>query len=230
LVYELLKTLFVDSCPACGGPSDSGFCAICATEFARVPNACARCGLARPVAQCPREQAPWHIDATVAPFSYGAPLDHYVHALKYRGVRLLGRALGLLLSPSVGPPSDAVDALVAVPLHGARLRERGYNQALEIARALSRAHRLPVLEHGIARTAATATQTGQGARERRASMTGAFRVERSLAGQRIAIVDDVVTTGATVNALAVELRAAGATSCCVFAVARTPEPAQGRKV
>jgi ComF family protein len=230
LVYKLLKKLFVESCPACGGPSGSGFCASCVTEFGRVPNACPRCGLARPVAHCPREQAPWHIDAMVAPFTYAAPLDHYVHALKYRGGRPLGRAFGLLLSPSAGPLSSAVDALVAVPLHGVRLRERGYNQALEVARALSRELRLPVLEHGIKRIDPTASQTGQGARERRASMLRAFRVERALAGQRIAIVDDVVTTGATVNALAAELRMAGADSCCVFAVARTPEPAQGRKV
>jgi ComF family protein len=230
LVYKFFKRLFVDSCPACGGPSDSGFCAVCATEFARVPNPCARCGLARPVAQCPREQAPWHVDATVAPFSYGAPLDHYVHALKYRGVRLLGRAFGLLLLPSVVASSRTIDALVAVPLHGRRLRERGYNQALEIARALSHELRLPVLERDIERITPTATLTGQGARERRTSMTQAFRVERSVAGQRLAIVDDVITTGATVNALAAELRAAGAMNCCVFAVARTPEPAQARKL
>lgn len=230
MVYRFLKELFVESCPACGGPSSAGFCAICSTEFARVTNACSRCGLARPVAHCPLEQAPWHIAATVAPFSYGAPLDHYVQALKYRGMRLLGRALGLLLVPSVSGPSRDVDALVAVPLHGARLRERGYNQALEIARALSHELRLPVLEHGIERRIFTAAQTRQGARERRASMTHAFRVERSLAGRRIAIVDDVVTTGATVNALAAELRAAGAAQCRVFAVARTPEPAQPRNV
>jgi len=229
LVYRLVKALFVESCPACGGPTERGFCATCAEEFVRVADACPRCGLARPVAQCPRLQAPWHVELTAAPLSYAAPLDHYVHALKYRGSRPLGRAFALLLAPSLRGLQSSVDALVPVPLHRARLRERGYNQAREIARTLSRELRLPVLERGIVRCGLGTSQTGQTARERRASMARMFRVERALAGRRIAIVDDVVTTGATVNALAAELRAAGAQRCVVFAVARTPEP-QARNV
>ena len=174
-------------------------------------------------------QAPWHVGLTAAPFSYTAPLDHYLHALKYRGSRHLGRAFALLVAPALRRLQGSVDALVPVPLHRARLRERGYNQARELARTLSRELRLPVLERGIARCGPGTSQTGQTARERRASMARMFRVERELAGQRIAIVDDVVTTGATVNALAAELRAAGAVRCVVLAVARTPEP-QARNV
>jgi ComF family protein len=153
-----------------------------------------------------------------------------MHAFKYRGARLLGRAFGLLLRPSLARAAAEVDALVPVPLHRTRLRERGYNQARELARTLSRELRLPVLERGIERHERALSQTGQNARERRATMAHAFRVKRDLAGLRVAIVDDVVTTSATVNALAAELRAAGATRCVVFAVARTPEPAQTRKV
>lgn len=230
MVYSLAKALFVESCPACGGPSDRGFCAPCSADFARVCDACPRCGLARPVALCPAGHIPWHVDSTAAPFAYAAPLDHYVHAFKYRGARLLGRSFALLLRPSLARLSAEVDALVPVPLHRTRLRERGYNQARELARTLSHELRLPVLERGIERYEGVASQTGQSARERRASMANAFRVGRSLTGLRVAIVDDVVTTGATVNALAAELRAAGATRCLVFAVARTPEPAQARKV
>ena len=119
---------------------------------------------------------------------------------------------------------------MAVPLHRARLHERGYNQAQEIARTLAGALGMPALERGISRRAATPAQAGQGARERRAGVARAFRVERDLTGRQIAIVDDVVTTGATANALAAELRGAGAASCVVFAVARTGEPAQARNV
>jgi ComF family protein len=172
----------------------------------------------------------WEVDAIVAPFSYEPPLDHYVQALKYRGARWLGRAFALLAAPALREPCVEVDALVAVPLHRARLNERGYNQAQEIARTLSRTLRVPALVRGITRRAAAPAQAGQGARERRLAVARAFRVERRLSGRSIAIVDDVVTTGATVNALAAELKAAGAARCIGVAVARTKEPNQGRNV
>lgn len=227
MVYGLLESLFAESCPACGLASDGGFCGVCAAELPRVPHACRRCGLAEPVARCPRKEMAWDVDAVVAPFSYGPPLDHYVQAFKYRGDRTLGRAFALLLTPSLAQ-LGRVDALVAVPLHRARFRERGYNQAQEIARVLARALGAPAMMRGIARQVATPAQAGQGAPERRRSVARAFRVARDLKGKHIAIVDDVVTTGATVNALAVELKAAGAARCVVLAVARTKEPAQGR--
>ena len=230
MVYGLLEKLFVESCPACGGASARGFCAVCAAQFTRVPIPCRRCGLAQPVAQCPRTQMTWEVDAVVAPFSYGPPLDHYLHALKYRGARSLGRAFALALAPALQSALGGIDALAAVPLHRARRIERGFNQAQEIARTLARALRVPALERGITRRAATAAQTRLSARERRAGVGRLFRVERDLTGRQIAIVDDVVTTGATANALAAELKAAGAARCVVLAVARTPEPAQIRKV
>jgi ComF family protein len=234
MVYGLLRTLFVESCPACGGSSVSGFCGVCATELERVANPCRGCGLAEPVARCPRRRSQWHVDEVRAPFVYAAPLDHYLHAFKYRGARALGRAFATLLAPILREPGPAaIDALVAVPLHRARLHERGYNQALEIARALSAELGLPLIERGIVRCAATGAQTGRGARERLAGMTEAFRVRRTLDGLRLAIVDDVVTTGATVNALAAALRAAGARSCIALAIARTAErrgDSQTRKV
>lgn len=233
MVYGFLKTLFVESCPGCGGASACGFCAVCAGELTRIASPCGRCGLTEPVARCPRQRTRWHVDAVHAPFEYAPPLDTYLHAFKYGGARAMGRALAMLIAAGLEKPSRAIDALVAVPLHRARLYERGYNQALEIARTLAHELTLPLLERGIARTAGTGRQTGRGARERLAGMTQAFRVRRALDGLRIAIVDDVVTTGATVNALAAALRAAGARTCVAFAVARTPERRvgpQGRNV
>jgi ComF family protein len=224
VVYGILGRLFTESCPACGLASGGGFCGACAADLIRVANACPRCGLARPVAHCPRTQLAWEVDALVAPFSYGPPLDHYVQALKYHRARAMGRAFALLLIPELEAVRGEIDALVAVPLHRTRLHERGYNQAQEIARVLAQALQVPALEYGIERQVATPAQAGQGARERRSSVARAFRIQRALAGQRIAIVDDVVTTGATVNALAAELKAAGATRCVALAVARTPEP------
>ena len=222
MVYGLLGRLFTESCPACGLVSSGGFCGVCAAQLARIANACPRCGLARPVAHCPRTQIAWDVDAIVAPFSYGPPLDHYVQALKYHRARALGRAFALLLVPELDVFRGAIDALVAVPLHRTRLHERGYNQALEIARGLAGALKVPIMLRGIERPVATPAQAGQGAVARRSGVARAFRVRRELAGQRIAIVDDVVTTGATVNALAAELKAAGAARCVVLAIARTP--------
>jgi ComF family protein len=230
VVYGILSRLFVESCPACGLASAGGFCGACAGDLARVADPCASCGLARPVAVCPRSQMPWDVDGVAAPFSYEPPLDYYLHALKYRGARSLGRAFALLLTPGMLAARCGVDALVAVPLHRTRLYERGYNQAQEIARTLARALCVPALQHGIERSAAAPAQTGQGALERRAHVARAFEVRRNLAGRRIGIVDDVVTTGATINALAAEIKAAGAASCVAFAIARTPEPAQNRNV
>jgi ComF family protein len=230
VVYGLIDQLFVESCPACGGRSRGGFCRVCAEAFVRVRDACERCGLARPVSHCPRDRGAWQVDAVVAPLEYAAPLDYYVQALKYRGARALGRALALLLLPTLRALQRDVDVLVAVPLHRTRRCERGYNQAQEIARTLAGELRLPALQRAIVRCTPTPAQTGQGAAERRAAVAQAFRVARDLAGLSVAIVDDVITTGSTVNALAAQLRAAGATRCFAVAVARTPEPAQGRNV
>ena len=230
MVWGVLDRLFVESCSGCAEPCTGGLCPVCAAELVRVRNACRRCGLAQPVARCPRGEIRWEVDSVVAPFGYEPPLEQYLHALKYRGARSLGRALALTLAPALEGARADVDALVAVPLHRSRLLERGYNQAQEIATALGRTLLLPVLERGVVRHTAAPAQAGQGARARRAAVAGVFRVERNLAACTVAIVDDVVTTGATVNALAAELRAAGAARCVVFAVARTAEPAQARNV
>jgi ComF family protein len=165
----------------------------------------------------------------LAPLVYEAPVDFYVQSLKYRGRRPLGRALALALVTALAPEKSSIDALVPVPLHAARHRERGYNQADEIARALGTALDLPVLRRGIARHAPTAPQTAANAAERRANVAHAFAVTRPLRGMRLAIVDDVVTTGATVNSLAAALVRAGAAHCSVWAVARTLESSADQK-
>jgi ComF family protein len=158
---------------------------------------------------------------TVAPFEYAAPLDHYVRALKYHAARNLGRALGLLLAAQL-PLDNRVDALVPVPLHPSRLRHRGYNQAAEIARVVARERALPLVLRGIERVRHGPAQSGQMAAQRRASMVAAFAVRGIPRGATIAIVDDVITTGATVNALAAALLEGGAGSVQAWAVARTP--------
>jgi ComF family protein len=197
---------------------------VCAAELPRVAHACPLCGLATPGAHCPRRGSAWYVAAVVAPLVYRPPVDFYLHGLKYRGRRLLGRALALSLVPTFAAVAGSVDALVAVPLHAARHRERGYNQAEEIARTLANELGLPLLRRGVERRAPTASQTMARAHERRANVANAFAVHGDVRGLRIAVVDDVITTGATVNALAAALLAAGAARCAAWAVARTLEP------
>jgi ComF family protein len=215
--------LFHERCPACGCGAAAGFCAVCRAALPLIRDPCPRCGLARPVAQCPRSYSPWLLDRVTAPLDYRPPLDGYVHALKYRGARSLGRALGLLLAAALRAEPPRAHALVPVPLHPRRLRLRGYNQALEIARTIGGELRLPVLQRGIRRPRATAPHTTQTASQRRHSAAAAFVVGRKLDGATVAIVDDVLTTGATANALARALLEAGAARCEAWVVARTPE-------
>ncbi|HEX5047518.1 MAG TPA: ComF family protein [Gammaproteobacteria bacterium] len=218
----LLDGLFGETCPSCFGRTAAGFCAGCAAELPRIAGACRACGLAHSAGTCPALAAEWRVARVLAPFSYAAPLDRFVRALKYHGARELGRAFGLLLAAEAHREPPAAEALVPVPLHPHRLRERGYNQATEIARTLGEELAVPVLVGGVHRLREAVQQAGQSAGRRRANVAAAFAARRDLRGRAIAIIDDVITTGATVNALAAALLAAGAGSCEAWAIARTP--------
>ena len=220
---SVLERLFVEVCPCCGGSSAAGLCRVCASRLARVHDACGVCGLERPVSRCPKLIVGWRVVAVAAPFAYAPPLDQLIHSLKYRGARRLGRTLALLAVVALRERARSIDALAPVPLHPRRLRDRGYNQATEIARMLGRELALPLLLRGVRRRADAGPQAGLAADERVRNVAAAFAVDRSLAGLRVAIVDDVITTGATVNALAGALLDAGTSRCEAWAVARTPE-------
>lgn len=189
---------------------------------------CPICGLPKPVARCPREVGTWLVDRTWAPFEYSYPLDHYLQALKFGHGRILGRALALLLRAPLRQALEGealrADTLVPVPLHSKRLRERGYNQAAEIARTLAAEVGLPVVVGGVHRAGGAAAQSSLGARARRTNVAGVFSVRESFSGRRVAIVDDVITTGATINSLATALLGAGAASVEAVALARTIGP------
>lgn len=241
----LAQTLCPESCPRCGEESTAGFCAACSADFVRVVAACPACGLPGPVHACPASLPGWRLDAVRAPFVYAAPLAGYVQRLKFSRQHRLGRALGLLLARELtgngadrdlppdsgtgGDPRDdrwrRCDLLVPVPLHPRRLRERSFNQADLIAQAIARALNLAQRCGGIRREICTPAQTGLARAGRIVNLESAFRVRCRLDGARIAIVDDVVTTGATVNALAAALREAGAARVEAWGVARTVGPA-----
>lgn len=220
--------LIAERCPRCMGPTDRGYCGGCSAEFVTTAPACPRCGLPEPVGGCPRRGAArWLVDRVTTPYALAAPLNRQIHALKYRGARKLARPLGLLLAAALPAAALDVDALVPVPLHCSRRRERGYNQATEIARAVARETGLPLMRRGIERRRPTAAQTDLSADARAANLAGAFSAERNLSAARLMIVDDVLTTGATVNALALALGNAGAARVDVCAVARATDSFHG---
>jgi ComF family protein len=219
----LAKLLFGGSCFVCRGASRELLCEACREELPRLGDElCPRCALPSPGAavrgRCLSE--PPAYDATTAALAYDFPADTLVHALKFRGELALAPLLGSLLSASIA--SWSVDRVIPVPLSTARLRGRGYNQAVEIARHLARG-KLDVdvcVRHGD-----PVPQTELPWDERRRNVRGAFGCRRALTGASVAVVDDVMTTGATLDELALTLKRAGAARVVNWVVARTLPPA-----
>jgi ComF family protein len=223
-------------CLLCGGAGDRArdLCAGCAGELVRNRTCCPRCAvpLATPAAacgECLRREPPF--DATYAPFAYGHPVDLLVAKLKFGRSLAAGRVLSALWLDAIresAPPRPAL--LVPVPLHAARLRERGYNQALELARPLAGSRGIALAQGLLTRTRATPAQTALDAKTRRRNLRGAFAFHAEAldgldpAVHRVAVIDDVMTTGATVRECARVLKRAGFARVDVWALARAPKP------
>lgn len=201
-----------------------------------LPRRCALCNVRLcAAALCPgcRADLPW-LDRgegpqgtgrprVIAALAYEYPVDRLITALKFRRALHYAPALAEVLAAVVAGACAAEarpDLVVPVPLHRRRLVERGYNQALEIARPLARTLGLPLAAGLCRRVRATAGQTGLSAAARRRNLRGAFTAT-GCAGATVAVVDDVVTTGSTAAAMAAALRGAGARRVEIWAVART---------
>jgi ComF family protein len=147
-----------------------------------------------------------------------------VHALKYAGWRVAAGPMAQEMARRLGPRLEGADLLVPVPLGRARLRERGHNQAALLADALGERCALPAVADVLERSRETRTQTALHPEQRRANVAGAFRATRPLAGARVVLVDDVLTTGATLVAAAEALGAAGAATVGAVTFARAAKP------
>jgi ComF family protein len=148
-------------------------------------------------------------------------LREAIHCFKYKNMRALAEPLGGLLVDFWPQLPDPVDVLVPVPLHRRRLRERGYNQAQLLTRHLGVAVSVPVVCDALCRVRYTTSQVGLGLRERRENVAGAFSCAGGrLQGKRVLLIDDVCTTGATLEACCMALKAGGARSVWALTVAR----------
>lgn len=215
-------------CLLCGEPAGpDGLCTDCCSELPRrPPTACPICALpglnGGPCAQCLRE--PPHYDATLALFDYAFPVDRLVHGLKYGHQLSVARYLAQELCAVGSEFARRADLLVPMPLHARRLADRGFNQAVEIARLLARASGLPMELARVKRVRDTPAQATLDREERLRSPRGAFDCDLVLAGARVLVVDDVMTTGATLDELARCLKRQGAGWVGNLVVARTPMP------
>lgn len=207
-----------------GGADGLDLCRDCTAELPRNRICCARCALPLPepaalCGRCQRRPPPW--DAAFVPFRYAWPLDRLESRFKFGGGLAAGRVLSTLWLRHLDGIRPGV--IVPVPLHRARLRQRGYNQALELARPLARALGVPVYRAGLQRVRATTAQTELGALARRRNLRGAFAANRNVAWpEHVILLDDVMTTGATLAECSRALRRAGVKRIDVWALARAP--------
>ena len=208
MVLSALVSLFAPAlCPACGDDARGvdGLCQGCRREL--------------------RWLSPELFDAggvrAWAPLAYDGPAGAMARAMKYRGAARLAGPMAAAMAANA-PPGLLRGALVPVPLHPARRRRRGFNQAERLAAELGRRSRLPVADC-LARRGPRASQVGRDRRDRGEALAGAIGIRQAARPPpRALLVDDVVTTGATLAACAAALRSAGARQVMAIAYARTP--------
>ena len=210
-------------CFLCGGHSRAPLCQPCDADLPRLPAAqCPTCALpstgGRVCGACLSD--PPAFDATLCSLVYDWPTTRLIQAFKYQ------RALGLTRTLALAPPAPAhsPDLVIPLPLSRQRLAARGYNQALEIARVLARRHRLTLDATAVARVRDTLPQAGLPWNERARNIRGAFAATRRFDGLAVAVVDDVMTTGATLDEMARTLKAAGAVRVTNWVIARALPP------
>lgn len=212
-------------CLLCRAPTRDDLCTACFRDLPWNDHACAHCALPLPPLPSPVCGAcalkPPCFDAAYAAFRYAWPVDRLLHRFKFRGHLAHGRTLALALSEYLHlRAAPRPDLVLPVPLHRKRLAARGFNQAGEIAREIARFFDVPAAHGAVRRVSATPAQRGLGRSARRANLRGAFACRRRFDGLHVGIVDDVVTTGSTADALARALAHSGATRISLYALAR----------
>lgn len=219
------ECFFPTLCVLCGSTGQPGreLCRDCERDLPIIDISCRQCGAPLPVpGLCGRcQHHPPAFAQTVAVFHYLPPLDDLVKRIKFKGDLHLARLLGELMAERLDASNTLLpDVIMPVPLHARRLRERGFNQALELARPIAKRLSLPLSWRQVIRIRATDPQSDLPAKLRSKNVKGAFALSSAFRARHVAIMDDVMTTGHTVNELALLLRRNGATYISVWVCAR----------
>lgn len=228
-----IQRLYPPRCLMCGRPGRDGadLCEHCHQQLPFNKAACISCALPLPPntsesAICGRcQKKPPYYDQAFSVFSYEQPVVWLIQQLKFNGKLVHARLLGELLADLACVEKVIVDedvCILPVPLHKNRLRLRGFNQSIELARALSKKTGWPMELNKVVRMRETSAQTGLDAKARRKNIRGAFAVVEALVHKQVVLVDDVVTTGSTVNELSRVLKKAGVEKITVLSLARAP--------
>jgi len=225
------------TCLLCDATTDGScpLCHACELDLPWLGTQCQCCALPLPTdGLCPQcQQKPPAFSQVIAPWRYDFPLSSVISRFKHQANwpfgHLLGQRLAEHLRQQFAADLTQPQLLLAVPLSKRRLRERGFNQADLLARWLSAALQIPYLQNALQRLRDTPAQQGLKAAHRRRNLRGAFALaaDFSVRGRHLALVDDVLTTGATAAELAQLLRKNGASKVDVYCLARTPK-ADGR--
>ncbi|WP_444920844.1 ComF family protein [Microbulbifer sp. CnH-101-G] len=229
MVYSLMPSLLtrhLARCLLCGDRADEfGICTSCTRELPYLGQACESCALplassARLCPSCLRQ--PPHCQRVQAAWQYAYPVNQLIQRFKYQRDLAAGHSLAQLAATVITPCSDPPNLLVPIPLHWRRYWQRGYNQAQLIAAELGRRWQLPVRPRLLRKTGATRTQSQLRRQQRLRNLLQSFALRESVEGMHIGLVDDVLTTGATLEAAAQRLKEAGARKVSAFVLARTP--------
>lgn len=229
LYTRIINTLMPYACLLCGGNclTDYAICLPCYQSFPVLSHCCYRCAKELPSGQalcggCLINPPPYFLTHALFPYDY--PVGEMIIQLKFRHQLGYALALGMLMGRKIQEQWYAgvalPDIILPVPLHVGRLKERGFNQAVEVARYVSRRTKIAVDVDGVRRVKDTAAQSKLAVGAREVNLRNAFRVEKDYGGLYVAVLDDVMTTGNTVKVLSEALLRAGARRVDVWCCAR----------
>jgi len=241
----ILSSCLPQPCVVCGGlrtsPTSPGLCSGCKQELPVLGDCCLGCSNPLDDMRSLMGQHPWSqlvqtrycghcltkppcYDRSICFFPYRPPFNQLVTALKFSGTlahaRLLGQLFAEQLAMTLDDDETRPDIIIPVPLHATRLRQRGFNQSLEIARPIAKQLSIPLRSNLVQRRRATEPQSSLNLKQRRKNIRGAFTVTSTINHTHVAILDDVMTSGATVDALANTLKRHGVETVSVWCLCR----------